>query len=175
MDSNTMGIMGNTRVKPDLTFFRKRWSFTLIKNSKSEKRWLLEEGGFRHQADPCIKGLVPTTMEQIGWHFGEFCNSFFFFFFFVGEGLDLCCKCVTQVYMVTISGLFGHSPFVGDGTMHPVQEDINTLGIDCLIQRLTEYIDEIWKEQFPIFLWSMSFPTQNVTIKLRQHKSTPAQ
>ena len=50
--------------------------------------------------------------------------------------------------------------------MHPVQEHINTLGIDCSIQRLTEYINEYERN---------SFPTQNVTIKLRHHKSTPAQ
>ena len=50
--------------------------------------------------------------------------------------------------------------------MHPVQEHINTLGINYSIQRLTEYINEYERN---------SFPTQNVTIKLRQHKSTPAQ
>ena len=34
-------------------------------------------------------------------------------------------------------------PFqVGSETMHPVLEHVNTLGIDCLIQRLTEYIYE---------------------------------
>ena len=49
--------------------------------------------------------------------------------------------------------------------MHPVQEFINTRGIDCSIQRLTEYINEYE---------SNNFPTQNVTIELRQHKSTPA-
>ena len=38
--------------------------------------------------------------------------------------------------------------------------------IDCSIQRLTEYIYEYEKN---------SFPTPSVTIKLRQHKSTPAQ
>ena len=50
--------------------------------------------------------------------------------------------------------------------MHPVQEDVNTPGIDCLIQRLTEYIYEYERN---------SFPTQSVTIELRQHESTPAQ
>ena len=50
--------------------------------------------------------------------------------------------------------------------MPPVQEHINTLGIDSPIQRLTEYINEYERN---------SFPTQNVTIKLRQHKLTPAQ
>ena len=52
--------------------------------------------------------------------------------------------------------------------MHPVQEHINIYiqGIDCSIQRLTEYINEYE---------SNSFPTKNVTITLGQHKSTPAQ
>ena len=50
--------------------------------------------------------------------------------------------------------------------MHPVQEQVNTLGIDCSIQRAN------W-----IYFWyeRNSFPTQSVTITLRQHKSTPAQ
>ena len=48
--------------------------------------------------------------------------------------------------------------------MHRVQEHVNTLGIYCSIQRLTEYMKQIF-----------SFPTQSVTIKLRQHKSIPAQ
>ena len=47
--------------------------------------------------------------------------------------------------------------------MHPVQEHAKTLGIDCSMQRLTEYIYECERH---------SFPTQSVTIKLRQHKST---
>ena len=50
--------------------------------------------------------------------------------------------------------------------MHPVQEHVNTLWIDCAIQRLTEYIYEYERN---------SFPTRSVTVKLRQHKSTPAQ
>ena len=47
--------------------------------------------------------------------------------------------------------------------MHPVQEHVHPVEIDGLIQRLTEYIELI------------NFPTQSVIIKLRQHKSTPAQ
>ena len=47
--------------------------------------------------------------------------------------------------------------------MHPVEEHENTLGIDCSIQRLTEYINEYEKN---------NFPTQNVTINLR-HKLIP--
>ena len=50
--------------------------------------------------------------------------------------------------------------------MHPVQEHINTPGIDYSVQRLTEY-----KYEYERY----SFPTQSVTIKLRQHKTTPAQ
>ena len=50
--------------------------------------------------------------------------------------------------------------------MHPVQEQVDTLGIDS-IQRPTEYI---------VFSYeSNSFPTQSVTIKLRQHESTTTQ
>ena len=47
--------------------------------------------------------------------------------------------------------------------MRPVQEHVHPVEIDGLIQRLTEYIELI------------NFPTQSVIIKLRQHKSTPAQ
>ena len=50
--------------------------------------------------------------------------------------------------------------------MYLAQKHVNTPGIDCLIQRLSEYIYEYE---------SNSFPTQSVTIKLRQHKSIPAQ
>ena len=28
--------------------------------------------------------------------------------------------------------------FLGNGIIHPVQEHVNTLGIDCSIQKLTE-------------------------------------
>ena len=49
--------------------------------------------------------------------------------------------------------------------MHPVQEHINTPGIDCSIQRLTECIEYERRN---------SYPTQSVTIKLRQHKSHTA-
>ena len=33
--------------------------------------------------------------------------------------------------------------------MHPVQEHLSTLGIDCSIQKPAEYNLWIWKEQFP--------------------------
>ena len=50
--------------------------------------------------------------------------------------------------------------------MHPVQEHTITPGIDCLIQRPTEYIYKYKRN---------SIPTQSVAIKLGQHLSTPAQ
>ena len=39
--------------------------------------------------------------------------------------------------------------------MHPLQEHVNTLGIDCLMQMLTEHINEYEMN---------SFSTQSVTI-----------
>ena len=46
--------------------------------------------------------------------------------------------------------------------MNPVQEHMNTLGIDYSIQKLTEYIYEYERKK------KNSFPTQSVTIKVRQ-------
>ena len=51
--------------------------------------------------------------------------------------------------------------------MHPVQDHVNTFGINCLIQWLTEYIVKYERGN--------NFPTQSVTITPRQHKSTLAQ
>ena len=41
-------------------------------------------------------------------------------------------------------------------TIHPIQEHVNTLGIDWSIQRLTEYIYEYERN---------SFPAQSVRVK----------
>ena len=56
--------------------------------------------------------------------------------------------------------------YVGNGTMHSVQEHVNTLVIDCSIQRLTEYIYEYERN---------SFLTQSVTITLKNNINWPRQ